>query len=109
MIDRPRMQFLLTVSKLAMWTAIPVHAQAQALCSEGRMGNGQCVNAPLAAAARRSSILLSQSRISYTAYPVLPTGDRAYRYPNQLSGSPQTFTPLGPFVIGPGGKIILVR
>ena len=90
---------------VALVVAGPTRAQVG--CTEGRTASGQCVDAPLAATARRSSILFSQPKISYTAYPILPTGDSVYRYPNQLNPNPLNVAPLGPFILGPGGKVIL--
>jgi hypothetical protein len=53
-------------------------------CPEGRTASGQCVNAPLASAIQQIGIIFSQPKISYTAFPVLPSGDSQYRYPNNL-------------------------
>jgi hypothetical protein len=33
-------------------------------------------------------IIFSQPKLSYTAYPVLPSSDGLYRYPNQLNPDP---------------------
>lgn len=73
------------VCMLALW---PAAAGAQQRCPEGRTASGACVNAPLAMVMRRTGIIFSQPKISQTAYPVPPSGDRAYRYPNQLNPNP---------------------
>lgn len=62
----------------------PILARAEASCAEGKTVSGECVDAGLAAEARQAAIIFSQPKISYTAFPVLPNGDPAYRYPNQL-------------------------
>jgi hypothetical protein len=37
-----------------------------------------------------------------------PSSESLYRYPNQLNPDPLKAAPLGPFILGQGGKIILV-
>ena len=44
---------------------------------------------------REVAIIFSQPKISQTAFPVLPSGDRAYRYPNQLIPDPLKPSPIG--------------
>ena len=61
---------------------------AQAPCPAGRTAGGECVNAALAGAMQQTAIILSQPKISETAYPVLPSGDAQHRYPNQLNPNP---------------------
>jgi hypothetical protein len=68
-------------------------AGAQERCPEGRTASGACVNAPLALVLRQIGIIFSQPKISQTAYPVLPSGDRRYRYPNQPNPDPSRPTP----------------
>ncbi len=68
---------------------LPAAALAQAACPAGVAANGECVDAGLAGNAIENAIILSQPKISYTAYPVLPNGDSNYRYPNQLNPDPQ--------------------
>jgi hypothetical protein len=63
-------------------------ATAQNSCPEGRTADGTCVDGPLAALMRQNAVIYSQSQLSYTAYPVLPSGDWSYRYPNQLIPNP---------------------
>jgi hypothetical protein len=46
------------------------------------------VNPLLAAGMRQIGIIFSQPKISQTAYPVLPSADRRFRYPNQLIPDP---------------------
>ncbi len=61
---------------------------AQDTCADGRAADGTCVNGPLANLMRQNAIIFSQPLISYTAYPMLPSGDWTYRYPNQLIPNP---------------------
>jgi hypothetical protein len=63
---------------------MPVAASAQNACLEGRAG-GQCLNPSLADAMRQPAVIYSQPKLSNTHYPVLPSLDRTYRYPNQLN------------------------
>jgi hypothetical protein len=76
---------------LTAWTAM---ATAQP-CNEGRTFTGECVNPTLAASMRLSAIIFSQPKLSYTAYPVLPSDDQLYRYPSQLNPSPGKPAPIG--------------
>jgi hypothetical protein len=89
-------------------TLPPNVGAAQTPCPEGRTGSGQCVNPGLAQSARRAAVIFAQPKLSYTAFPVLPSNDSLYRYPNQLIPDPLKAAPLGPFILGPGGKVILV-
>jgi hypothetical protein len=66
----------------------PGKADAQVRCLEGKTASGECVNAGLAAAMLQIGIIFSQPKLSYTAYPVLPSSDSLYRYPNQLNPDP---------------------
>ena len=63
-------------------------ACAQAKCVGHLMAKGECVSKPAAGHARRSGVILSQPKISGSAYPVLPSADSNYRYPNQLTTTP---------------------
>jgi hypothetical protein len=63
-------------------------ANAQVKCPEGKTSQGECVNPALAITMRQSAIIFSQPKISQTAFPILPTADRLYRYPNQLIPTP---------------------
>jgi hypothetical protein len=56
-------------------------AAAQKVCREGRAANGQCVDAPLAFSLRERANLMSQQKISVTAYPILPSQDYSYPRP----------------------------
>lgn len=87
----------------------PRTAFAQASCLEGRAPGGECIKPQLAQAARQAAIIFSQPKLSYTAFPVLPSSDSLYRYPHQLVPDPLKAAPLGPFILGQGGKVILVR
>lgn len=77
---------------------LPGPAGAQVKCPEGKTTKGDCVDPALAATLRQTAIIFSQPKISDTAFPVLPTQDRRYRYPNQLNPSP-----LKPAPAWPGG------
>jgi hypothetical protein len=70
---------------------------AAPLCPEGRTATGDCVNSVLALNARRSAVMFAQPKLSATAFPVLPSLDRLYRYPHELINDPQGPAPLGPF------------
>ena len=72
-------------------------ASAQKRCPAGLAASGDCANGAAARAAVRAAVIFSQPKISTTAYPVLPSSDRLYRYPNQL-----TTTPFIPPAVGPG-------
>jgi hypothetical protein len=63
-------------------------AGAQVYCPQGKTAGGQCVNAVLAQSMQQSANILAQPKLSETAYPVLPSADAQYRYPNQLNPSP---------------------
>jgi hypothetical protein len=76
---------LLAAVFVALWSAA---AGAQERCPEGRTSAGACINPLLAAAMREAAIIFSQPKISQTAFPVLPSADRMYRYPNQLNPDP---------------------
>ena len=64
-------------------------AVAQQACPEGRTASGQCVNPGLALSMRQDAIIFAQPKISSTAFPVLPSADWQYRYPNNLIPNPQ--------------------
>jgi hypothetical protein len=88
---------LLTLAcSLALWSGT---ANAQVRCKEGRLTKELCANASLATAMREVAIIFSQPKISQTAFPVLPSGDRAYRYPNQLIPDPLKPSPIGTPII----------
>ena len=70
-------------------------ANAQGKCVEGTAANGECVDPAIANAMRQSAVIFSQPKISYTAYPVLPTGDSDYRYPHQLNPDQSKPSPTG--------------
>lgn len=80
-------------------TLLPSIAQAQTKCSAGSAANGGCVDESMAKSTLQAAVIFSQPKISYTAYPVLPSADRLYRYPNQLMPDQLRLTPRGP---GPG-------
>ncbi len=72
------------IAAAAAFIALPGAASAQSRCSAGQAANGGCVNEAMAMAAIQAAVIYSQPKISLTAYPVLPSADRIYRYPNQL-------------------------
>lgn len=80
-------QMLLGAAAIAAAFA-PVSAGAQASCPEGRLPGGQCVNPALADTMRQLSIVFAQPKISETAFPILPSGDSIFRYPNSLIPDP---------------------
>jgi len=86
---------LLTAAVLAAIGFVPFTASAQNNCPEGRTGSGQCVNPSLAEAMRQAAVIYSQPKLSYTHYPILPSLDWTYRYPNQLNPNP-----LNPSAVG---------
>src|SRR5215467_13812759 len=61
----------------------PTSAQENA-CSAGRTAGQECIDPGLFALALQAAVIFSQPKISHTAFPVLPSADRLYRYPNQL-------------------------
>jgi hypothetical protein len=75
---------LMTVATSFALAVAPSGASAQSACGGGRAANGDCVNEALAVSAIQTAVTFSQAKISLTAYPVLPSADRLYRYPNQL-------------------------
>lgn len=52
---------------------------------EAKTASGACVNPMLSASLRQRSILLSQQRISQTAFPILPSIDRVYPRPGEYN------------------------
>ena len=66
------------------WLCLSGMASAQQNCSDGVAANGQCVDPTIVNAMREGAVIFSQPQISFTAFPILPTGDLQYRYPNQL-------------------------
>jgi hypothetical protein len=72
----------LVATLMSLAAATP--SSAQAVCTEGRTAAGLCVNPGLAASVQQTGIIFSQPKISYTAFPILPSGDSQYRYPSNL-------------------------
>lgn len=72
------------VASIAAVVVVPAATPAQVKCLEGKTATGQCVNPALANALQQKAIIFSQSKISQMHYPVLPSDDRKYRYPNEL-------------------------
>jgi len=91
-----RIIHLLLMAAAASLALSPLAASAQVRCDAGLAASGECVNGAMAASARRTAVIFSQPKISQTAYPVLPSLDRLYRYPNQLMPNQQPATPVGP-------------
>ena len=94
------------VAATASSILLPLEASAQSNCAAGIAANGECVNASMAAGAVQTAVIFSQPKISLTAYPVLPSLDRLYRYPNELNPTQLPRTPVGPgpFFEGPGSS-----
>jgi hypothetical protein len=94
---------LASAALLAMSVSmISVAAHAQGACPDGRTGSGQCINPLFADAMRQTAIIFSQPKISYTHYPVLPSLDWKYKYPNSLNPNPATPSATGTPVGGGG-------
>src|SRR5262249_10643460 len=72
----------------------PALAQENA-CSAGRTAGQECIDPGLFALALQAAVIFSQPKISHTAFPVLPSADRLYRYPNQLIPDQLRITPVG--------------
>jgi hypothetical protein len=70
-------------------------AYGQVRCGAGRTASDACVETDLLTVARQTAVIFSQPKISHTAFPVLPSADRAYRYPNQLIPDQSRITPVG--------------
>ncbi len=78
------MKHILVVS-LALAGAMSVGPSlAQPACPEGRTASGDCVNPGLALIAQQNGVIFSQPKISFTAFPLLPSGDAQFRYPNNV-------------------------
>jgi hypothetical protein len=88
---------------LALCAVAPSVAGAQGACAEGRTSSGECVNPGLADAMRQAAVIYSQPKLSYTHYPVLPSLDWIFRYPNQLNPDPLKPSPAGTLGGGGGG------
>ncbi len=84
---------LVLVGSMAL---LPSIVQAQVRCTAGKAASGDCVNEAIARSALQAAVIFSQPKISFTAYPVLPSADRLYRYPNQLMPDQLRATPIGP-------------
>jgi hypothetical protein len=72
----------------SMLLLVPVTANAQGKCPEGKTASGECVNPGFADSMRQAALVFAQPKISFTAFPVLPNADINYRYPNQLIPDP---------------------
>jgi hypothetical protein len=89
---------------LVACAVLPGPTFAQGACPVGRAASGQCVNAAFANVMIQSAVIYSQPKLSYTHYPVLPSLDWTFRYPNQLNPDPLKPAPTtgptgGPFII----------
>lgn len=65
----------------AMLLGAAASAGAQDACPEGRTLSGTCVRPDLAQAMRKSTIVETQPKHSYTSPPMLPNEDHYYRRP----------------------------
>jgi hypothetical protein len=59
-------------------------ASGQGICPEGRTFSGTCVKADLAQSMRKSMILNTQPKLSYTSPPLLPKDDSDYYTPRDF-------------------------
>jgi hypothetical protein len=100
-LEEVTMNRLLQTCLVASVCALSSAAAAQQSCPEGRTASGQCVNAGLALSMRQDAIIFAQPKISHTAFPVLPSADWQYRYPNNLIHDPQP-----PSAAGTGPRIV---
>ena len=71
---------------IGSFIAQPAAAQT-ASCpgAEAKTASGQCVNPGLSSSLRLRTTLLSQAKISQTAFPIPPTQDRLYPRPNEYN------------------------
>lgn len=88
-------------------TLAPGAALSQARCTEGRLPSGECVNPLLADTMRQLSIVFAQPKISQTAFPILPSGDSIFRYPNSLIPDPLKPSSSGVGVTPPPPPIVI--
>lgn len=79
----------------APFITLPLSPVAQAACPSGYASNGDCVNEAMLVAAVQAAVIYSQPKISLTAYPVLPSLDRRFRYPHELNPNVQSPTRVG--------------
>ena len=93
MTHAERTALLATAAILATLSG-PASAQEDR-CSAGRTIGQECVDPEFAMLARQSAVIFSQPKISQTAFPVLPSADRIYRYPNQLIPDQLRIAPIG--------------
>lgn len=70
--------------------------RARERCPEGRTSSGMCVDAALAADARRLAIIASQPRLSETILPVLPSRDAIDRDARPIPSRPAPTGTLAP-------------
>jgi len=59
-------------------------AGGQTACPEGRTLSGKCVKPDLAQSMRKSTILNTQPKLSYTSPPMLPSEDHDYYVPRDF-------------------------
>ncbi len=64
------------LAALLLLPAGAANAQQKKFCPEGKLANGDCVNAGLAQATRDQVIAMTQPKFSYTAPPWLPFQDK---------------------------------
>jgi hypothetical protein len=95
MRSKVQIGFVWLFSLLASGSGATAQSQPAARCPEGKTLAGECVNPAVGAGLRQGAIIFSQPKLSYTAYPILPSADRLYRYPNQLNPDPLLPAPTG--------------
>ncbi|HTS40548.1 MAG TPA: hypothetical protein VLX09_12880 [Stellaceae bacterium] len=98
------MRLSLSVLILGLLVAVAAPAQAQRRCPEGRTFAGDCVKPELAQVMRKSAIVYSLPKFSYTAPPMLPSEDSVYAVPRDYNEARQLFCVGAPAVLltGPG-------
>jgi hypothetical protein len=93
----PKLAAVAVSGMLATALSLPLAppAFARTKCDGHVTAQGDCVSREKAAHARRSAVIRSQPKSSESAYPVLPSEDTDYRYPNQLNPDPNRPTRIG--------------
>jgi hypothetical protein len=92
----------------------PAAAVERTKCSEGKTATGKCVNPYLARAVRSQANILSQPKLSFTAPPVLPSGDRVYLNPDPFATRAQVGQRIpvpvtcAPTPVGTGPNVVFV-
>jgi hypothetical protein len=98
------MRLSTSLTALALLVATMPAAIAQTRCPEGRTFSGECVKPELAKTMRKSAIVYSLPKFSYTAPPMLPSEDGTYAVPPDYNELRQLFCVGAPPIVlsGPG-------